>query len=60
MPNCISNSARLSWRKRAVQARGNSGVYVQGRYEIQVLDCFGLPPADNGSGGIYKVAVPQG
>ena len=41
------------------QARGNSGVYVQGRYEIQVLDCFGLPPADNGSGGIYKVAVPK-
>ena len=41
------------------QARGNSGVYVQGRYEVQVLDSFGLAPADNGCGGIYKKAVPK-
>lgn len=41
------------------QARGNSGVYIQGRYEVQVLDSFGLPPADNECGGIYKMAVPK-
>jgi hypothetical protein len=40
------------------QGRGNSGVYVQGRYEIQVLDSFGVEPKDNLCGGIYKVAVP--
>lgn len=41
------------------QARGNSGVYVQGRYEVQVLDSFGVAPLNNLCGGIYKIAVPQ-
>ena len=41
------------------QARGNSGVYVHGRYEIQVLDSFGLEPMDNGCGAIYKIASPR-
>ena len=40
------------------QGRSNSGVYIHGRYEIQVLDSFGQPPADNLCGGIYKVATP--
>lgn len=40
------------------QGRGNSGVYVQGRYEVQVLDSFGDDPADNLCGGIYKIATP--
>ena len=41
------------------QARGNSGVYVQGRYEVQVLDSFGLEPMDNDCGAIYKLAPPR-
>ena len=41
------------------QARGNSGVYVQGRYEVQVLDSFGLEPMDNGCGGVYRIAPPR-
>lgn len=42
------------------QARGNSGVYVAGKVEVQVLDTFGEDkPRDNGAGGIYNVAVPQ-
>jgi hypothetical protein len=40
------------------QERGNSGMYIQGRYEIQVLDSFADIPADNLCGGIYKKAVP--
>ena len=44
--------------KASGQARGNSGVYVQGRYEVQVLDSFGLEVKDNECGGIYKKAVP--
>jgi hypothetical protein len=40
------------------QARANSGVYNQGRIEVQVLDSYGEPPRDNEAGGIYKVAVP--
>ena len=40
------------------QARGNSGVYVAGRYEVQVLDSFADKPANNLCGGIYQIATP--
>ena len=40
------------------QERANSGVYLQGRYEIQVLDSYGLDSKDNDCGGIYKIAAP--
>jgi hypothetical protein len=41
------------------QDRGNSGVYVQGRYEVQILDSYGLKSQNNDCGAIYGVAAPK-
>lgn len=42
------------------QARGNSGVYLQGRYEVQVLDSYENPTYANGScGSIYGQKEPD-
>lgn len=40
------------------QARGNSGVYLHGIYEVQVLDSWGQEPAINSCGAIYSIAAP--
>lgn len=41
------------------QAKGNSGVFIQGRYEIQVLDSYGWAvPGLGDCGGIYNQFSP--
>jgi hypothetical protein len=41
------------------QDRANSGVYIQRRYEVQILDSYGLEPQDNDCGAIYKFKGPD-
>jgi hypothetical protein len=41
------------------QVKGNSGVYLQGRYEIQILDSYNNPTyADGSNGALYRIAAP--
>lgn len=41
------------------QAKGNSGVFLQGRYEIQVLDSYGIAlPGMGDCGAIYNQFAP--
>lgn len=54
----------LEWRSPSViegegQGRGNSGVFLQGRYEIQILDSYQNRTYSNGqAGSVYKQHVP--
>ena len=36
-----------------LEQNSNSGIYIRGRYELQVLDDFGKPPFERGHMSIY-------
>lgn len=38
--------------------RSNSGVYLRGRYEVQIQDDFGKPAESHGAGGVYGFLTP--
>lgn len=54
----------IEWRTPAEvvgesQGRGNSGIFLQSRYELQVLDSYNNPTYVNGqAGSIYKQSIP--
>ncbi|MBR5297676.1 MAG: DUF1080 domain-containing protein [Parabacteroides sp.] len=42
------------------QARGNSGVFLQNKYEIQILDSYNNETYSNGqAGSVYKQVIPK-
>jgi lysophospholipase L1-like esterase len=41
------------------QDRGNSGIYIQRRYEVQILDSYGKKPKVGSCGAIYKFKAPD-
>jgi 3-keto-disaccharide hydrolase len=42
-----------------VSPKGNSGIYLRGRYEFQVLDDAGTPPESHGHMAIYSRRAPD-
>ena len=41
------------------EAKGNSGLYLHGHYEMQIYDSFGVePPTDQDEGSLYRFSKP--
>lgn len=54
----------IEWRSPSIiessgQGRGNSGIFIMGRYEVQVLDSYNNPTYPNGqAASVYKQHIP--
>lgn len=44
---------------KAGQGKGNSGIYIHGRYEVQILDSYGQEGRNNECGALYTFAAPR-
>lgn len=51
--------AKLAFMPHAEgEARGNSGIYIQNRYEVQILDSFAMPATEVGNASLYREHAP--
>ena len=60
--NLISNQKFTDFKLRAefrYPEGSNSGIYLRGRYEVQIADNYGLEPSDIYFGGIYGFLEPN-
>ncbi len=59
--NLVTNGTWMDFRLEVevnVPPGGNSGIYLRGRHEVQVLDSHGKPPSSREMGGIYGQVTP--
>ncbi|MBT3374218.1 MAG: DUF1080 domain-containing protein [Lentisphaerae bacterium] len=49
---------RVNSREKHSQNNGNSGVYIQRRYELQILNSHGQPLGNRECGALYKTKAP--
>lgn len=59
--NLVTNATWMDFRLQVevnVPPGGNSGIYLRGRHEVQVLDSYGKEPTSREMGGIYGQVTP--
>jgi hypothetical protein len=59
--NLVTNGEWMDFKLELevnVPAGGNSGIYLRGRHEVQVLDSYGKPAGSREMGGIYGQVTP--
>lgn len=59
--NLVTNGTWMDFKLELevnVPPGGNSGIYLRGRHEVQVLDSYGKPAGSREMGGIYGQVTP--